>query len=118
MNLKLAPWTGALFSASSSTTIGISTNASDGQYILGLIGTRVDTIARLGAAWEPIVDIPFDRERAQRLIDEVETFCNQSPLLSSPEQILDAKTRILCADQAAYGGQRSRASTSILREEY
>jgi hypothetical protein len=111
--------TGALFRASGSTNIRMTSDmAGTDEYMLCLHGFRVDTIAQLGTAWQPILDTPFNRVAAQRLIDEVEAFCTQSELLSTPQQISDAKTKIPCADQAAHGNQRSRASPSALREEY
>jgi len=110
--------TGALFCASGSTALSqISIFQGADRYLLELLGTKIDTIAELGTAWEPLVDSPFNREGAQQLLNEVETFCTRSLLLSTPEQASDAKMRIPCADQAGYGASRSRAS-SLIREEY
>lgn len=109
---------GALFCASGSTALSqISVSQGADRYLLRLLGTKIDTIAELGTAWEPLVDSPFNREGAQQLLNEVETFCHRSLLLSTPEQVSDAKMRIPCANQAGYGASRSRASSSI-REEY
>ena len=109
---------GALFCVSGSTALSqISISQGADRYLLRLLGTKIDTIAELGTAWEPLVDSPFNRAHAQHLLNEVETFCNRSLLLSTPEQASDAKMGIPCADQAGFGAARSRASNSI-REEY
>jgi hypothetical protein len=109
---------GPLFCASGSTALSqISISQGADRYLLRLLGTKIDTIAELGTAWEPLVDSPFNRAGAQQLLNEVETFCNRSLLLCTPEQASDAKMRIPCADQAGLGAARSRASSSI-REEY
>jgi hypothetical protein len=51
----------ALFCASGSTAVSqISIFQGADKYLLGLLGTKIDTIAELGTAWEPLVDTSFN----------------------------------------------------------
>jgi Heterokaryon incompatibility protein (HET) len=105
---------GALFSASGNRTVSIL--RSTDTVTLGLLGTRIGTIKELGTAWEPSINGPVDREAVQLLLNEVEAFCDRSSFFATQEQASDAKMRIPCADQAARGLTRWRASNSILEE--
>ena len=102
--------TGPLFCASGDMKFpGISTTSYTDKRSLSLRGTKVDIIADLGTAWNPPLNVPFDIEIAQRLINEVEAFCKQSSLYTSHSKALDASMRVPCADQEIHGQSRRRS---------
>ena len=106
---------GALFAASGSRMLSAQHSAE--KSTLCLLGSRVGTIKELGTAWEPSTTITLNPEAIERLLSEVETFCDRSASFKTPEEASNAKMRVPCADQAGHGLTRWRALAST-REEY
>lgn len=108
----------SLFSASRSTKFpGLSLSPHSDSHSIGLSGVKVGIITDVGSVWTPELGSTWSWKDVTRLIHEVEAFCKQSPLFTSPEQALDASMRIPCADQQYYGTTRRRASSSV-RSQY
>ena len=106
--------TRSLFSAPSNTQFpGLSLSPHSDPHSIVLSGVMVGIITDVGSVWTPELGSTWSWKDATLLIHEVEVFCKQSPLFTSPEQALDASMRIPCADQQNDGRTTRRASSSI-----
>lgn len=90
------------------------------ENILGLSGTTIDKIEKLGSVQESHFNLTFNRTAAQRFLNEISDFCTVSKLYDTQAQVEDAKMRIPCADQECFFGTSLRrvSNFSSLSEDY
>jgi Heterokaryon incompatibility protein (HET) len=117
------PWFGDLeashFQASGSTavdSIELEPKSVASCGTITLRGALVDTIHRAGTVWSLAVDEDFNYNLAHGVLEDVSTYCSQSPLYTE-EQKTDAEWRVPIGDLEgrAMGRATTRARDGWLR---